>query len=1233
MLDRTKLDRWCDAVLEAGWLAALVVAPLFFNVFSSRVFEPDKISLVRTIALSMIVVWLIKIANGGYAWLPAYNGTGREESAQAVQGANWRGWVRNPFFIPVVLVIAAYLISTVFSVAVFVSWFGSYQRLQGAYSFLAYVTIGGLTAATLRRPEQIRRVQHVVIIVSLAASLYGILQHYRLDPLPWGGDVTARIAGNAGNAIFLGAYLIMGFFLTLERTFSSFVRLARSELFYPTTQPGAPAEGFDRQDWQTAVAGGAYLFVLFVITAAIVWTGSRGPWIGWGIGLYLFVLIALSALRPRAYKGLTAGWVALGVGGTVLVILANTLPALSFFRDIPYVGRVGTILDLNEGTNLVRTLIWEGATELVAPHAPLTFPDGEKDGVNIVRPLIGYGPEAMWIAYNGFYPPDLAHIEARNASPDRSHNETWDSLVITGMFGFLAYIAVFISIFYWSLRWLGLVRGRRDNILFAVLLVIFSILWTAALFAYDGGRTRLFGVAVPFGIIFGYVVYITVAAFMHSDIRPDRKELPRQLVILAFLTAIVAHYLEIHFGIAIGATRTTFWVFTAALMVTGMGLSQVLSRDFVDVADAVEPTAPAPSVSGKKGKPRQVPPAPVRRPRKQTSTFPLLPATVLTDVLVFLTFVYIYTTNSTGSKDALGILFSSVMQRTVDNALVFSPFVFTVVLFFTWLIAATIGLAAESLSHRQAAPAGWWVRGYLLHALIVWGSWLVYGLIQGFRLVPPEATAGMTNPEFLNLQLERVAGHFGFYTFVVVVWMLVAGTVFAWPWLRDRTLAVVGRPLWAAITGVAAAAVAIFFVITVNVNLVSADIIYKQGQQFDQANNWISSIELYRRALASRKTEDQYMLFLGRALLEQAKVAQTTGTYALPETATLDDVLRLTSDQVAQMSRGELLRAAEVVLLDAQNVNPLNTDHTANLARLYRTWADLVADDPAQRQIILEKSIAMYDKAVMLSPNAAHLWNERGNAFLADGRNDEALTSYQKSLSIDNLFDQTYLLTADLLDRTGQTQTLASLLNQGIDIFTKSNNPGVVSQLLSYMSVAQARSGDLAGAAATNQRMLELMPGNIGALRNLAIISRDLGKPEDAMNYLNQAIAAAGGNVADLKPLLQFAAELYQAQGDTAQMAAQYETIVQLDPTDLNALINLANLYTALADDAKLIDTEQKLIALDPQNYQYPLGMAQALARQGRIQEALIAAQQARALAPEDQKPAIQELITQLGGQ
>ena len=56
----TKLSVFCDKVIEAGWLTAIVVVPLFFNVYSSRVFEPDKLTLLRSIALVMAVAWVIK---------------------------------------------------------------------------------------------------------------------------------------------------------------------------------------------------------------------------------------------------------------------------------------------------------------------------------------------------------------------------------------------------------------------------------------------------------------------------------------------------------------------------------------------------------------------------------------------------------------------------------------------------------------------------------------------------------------------------------------------------------------------------------------------------------------------------------------------------------------------------------------------------------------------------------------------------------------------------------------------------------------------------------------------------------------------------------------------------------------------------------------------------------------------------------------------------------------------
>jgi len=1215
MWNRTKLDQWCDSALEAGWLAALVVAPLFFNVFSSRVFEPDKISLVRSIALAMLAVWVIKAANGGYAWLPAAN-TPPEAHPH---GGSWRGFVKNPFIWAVVLVIIAFVLATVFSVAVFVSWFGSYQRLQGTYSFLAYITIAGLAAATLRHPEQLRRFQHTVIITSLAISIYGVIQHYNLDPLPWGGDVTTRVAANAGNAIFLSAYLIMAFFLTLERVFMSFVRLMGI---------GQPANA-EPQDWQSSLAGGAYLFVLLVQAIAIVWTQSRGPWLGWVPSLFLFALLTVSAVRPRYFRTLLST----AIGGVLVIVFvmlaANFIPAFRFVQQVPYVGRFVDVFNADAGTGKVRQLIWGGAAEMLLPHEPLVFPDGSTDSVNFMRPLVGYGPEAMWVAFNPFYPPALGQTEARNASPDRSHNEAWDSIVITGLLGFIGYISLFVTIFFWSLRWLGLIRGRRDNLLFGAILAGSGLAGSLALMATDGWQLRMAGVGLPFGIVTGFGAYTALAAFLHAGDRPDRADLPRLMLIIGLLTAIVAHYLEIHFGIAIGATRTYFWVFTAVLMVVGMRLTPVMPTELVMATPDPAPEPAPANAPAKRSKQARSAPASARRPRPATG-LARLPRTIMTDVLVFLTFVYIYSTNGGNLADPSRILSDSIFFNPKTGGA--SPAIFFLMVF-TWLIAATIGLAEESLAQRRAPQVSWWLTGFGLHAAVVWGLWLVYGLIQAARLAPITPPPGIANQDFLNMQLERVGGHFGFYTAIVIGWILAAGTVYAWPALRERAWPAAGRVWIAAAAGAASVILAIFLIYTVNVNLVKADIVYKQGQQFDSQGNWLSSVELYKRALATRKTEDHYMLFLGRALLEQAKQSQPAGTATLPAALTLDDVLALTPDTIAQLGRNDVLRAAEAVLKEAQRVNPLNTDHTANLARLYRTWADLANDDAVARAERLDESVAMYETAVTLSPNAAHLWNERGNALLAAGQTDQALASFEHSLSLDNLFDQTYLLLADFFDRTGQTDRLLDILNQGIEVFSERGNQAVTGQLLSYLGVIEARQGNLDAAADANVRLLELLPDNLPALRNLAIIARDQGNVDQAMMYTQQALAAsATASPDDVAGLHQLAAELYQRQGDTESALAELEAVRQLAPNDLNTLQTLSALYATQGNQEKVLEISQSLMALDPGNYQYAVEAGMALLNLERRPEALTLFQQARSMAPTEQQAAIDALITQAGG-
>jgi tetratricopeptide (TPR) repeat protein len=1231
MITKTKVDAWCEALIEAGWLAALVVAPMFFNVFSSRVFEPDKISLVRSIALVMLLGWLIKLANGGAAWLPAYNlQTGESNPVPA------RSIWRNPFVIPLLLLVAAYLISTLFSVARFVSWFGSYQRLQGTYSFLSYVIIAVLTAAHLRRPEQFRRLQHVIIATSLPIAIYGIVQHMQQDPLPWGGDVTRRIAANAGNAIFLAAYLIMAFFFTLERVYNSFAHFLGG-----AGDPNQPDD--TSQDLPAAASGGAYLFILMVQGLAIFWTQSRGPWLGLLAGFYIFVLLLLSGLRPKHYKTLMGVWAGLAILGVVLLIVINTTNFFAFLRPIPYVGRLTQLLDRESTTAQVRILIWQGAADMLTPHQPLTYPDGDQDAVNAIRPLVGYGPEAMWVAYNPFYPPELAHVEARNASPDRSHNETWDSLVITGLFGFVGYMSLFISIFYWAFRWLGLLVNRRDNLLFFGLLGVCSVAWIIALVASDGGNPRFFGAALPAGIIMGLILYAAAGAFLHTNFTIAREDIPRQLLIITILATIAAHFVEIHFGIAIAATRTYFWIQTATLLVLGMrwgqpeafvwGLRQLGEEEAAN--EPAPPPEPVESKETKSGRRRSQAAAratPARRPTRLN--LPAVPTMVMTDLLIFLTFVFIYTTNAQGSRSGIDVLINSITERVSGGQVLTSPAIFLLMLF-TWLITATLGLTAEALRQRKAPELSWWLRGYGLHAAIVWGGWLIYGVYQGGRLAT--GASGST----LEEQLTHIASHFAVYTVVMILWLLLAATVYAWPTLRSRVAPVAGRAALSLGAGTLVA-VAIFWVISsVNVELVRADIIYKQGQQFDNQQNWISSIELYRRALNARATEDYYMLFLGRSLLEQAKAVreaqrqgQAEGPYKLSEAPDIDEVLELTPERTSQMGWVELLRAAEVVLLEAQRVNPLNTDHTANLARLYRSWSDLAYDDEAMRQEMLDRSIEQYNRANRLSPNAAHLWNEKGNTHLARGERDLAEQAYLHSLSLDPLFEQTYLLLAEFYDDEERYEESSTILKNGIAAMEADPRFAPTAAMYSYLGVALARLGDLPGAIDANLEVLERQPNNVNAMRNLALLYRDNNQPAEAIPWTEQAIQLTPADQVDqLAPLYELAGQLYQTTGQTEQAVTALEQVRQWIPTDVNTLRSLSNLYNTLGDDAKVVEIAQSLMQLEPQSFEHPLSAAQALQRLGQTNQALTYANQALALAPIEAQGEITQLIQTLDGE
>lgn len=730
-----KLARWCDGVIEAGWLLAVILAPLFFNVHSDRVFEPDKITFVRSLAVVMALAWLVKfMAQQGWRdliWL------------------RWRGarsvW-RMPFVLPVTGVVIAYLLSSLFSIAPTVSWAGSYQRLQGTYSTFAYIVIFLLLIATMRTRTQVRRLITTVIVTSIPVALYGLLQWRQVDPLPWGGDTTTRVAGHMGNSIFVGAYLILALPVTAMRIIEAFGNIL----------------GDEELAVSDVVRATIYIFTAAIQFFTLFRTQSRGPALGLAVGLFAMVLILLVGLRNTANANRRSNWLwplamialaalgllasawlrpavgdvgsfaifasvlaALGLAililaaarrgqgwlwaswitlalfaGVVLVLfnvaarsaepppptIAPVVQTLEAWRQLPVIGRLGSLLEDDRNTGKVRVLIWTGALALIKPHEPLHFPDGEVDRFNSLRLLFGYGPEAMYVAYNGFYPPELATVEARNASPDRSHNETFDALVITGVVGFIAWQVLYLAMFYYGFRWLGILRTRRETWLLIGLWVAGAAVALAG-FVWWKGWVYL-GVAIPFGSIFlGLIPYLIYYALFGSGAAQDGTgySLPAQdrLLLVGLLAALTAFYVEIHFGIAIASTRVHSFIYLGLVFIVGYWLPRQ-AAEAVPVAASV----PEPAPRGR----RRPAPTPATAPNKLGAL--TVVALIMTVIVGVMFYEFITFSPKAGELEgitsiadlptAFDIFHRALLVNPLQN-FVESPYVFGMAIF-TWLL-------------------------------------------------------------------------------------------------------------------------------------------------------------------------------------------------------------------------------------------------------------------------------------------------------------------------------------------------------------------------------------------------------------------------------------------------------------------------------------------------------------------------------------------------------------------
>lgn len=1299
---RTKLSVFCDKVVEAGWLAALVVVPLFFNIHSSRVFEPDKLSLLRSIALVMATAWLIRVI----------------EDWRVVRGEGLPGeprpsiWERireTPLVLPTLLLVLVYLISTAMSVTWKVSLMGSYQRLQGTYTTLSYIVIFFLLLQGLRTKRQLNRMITTAILVSFPIAMYGLVQHFGLDPLPWGGDVTTRVASNMGNAIFVAAFLIMVVPLTLSRLFENWKEttgdvetgdVLRSILSFVVLAGALVAFMLWRGDdsarlvrWAAIVAGvalqvpiyllspaerrptvlaialpsifaflvafswvlelfapralispfwlglaaalifiiamvafayylrkpaarllllAAYAIILIAQLTCIFYTQSRGPLLGLLAGVFFYF-----ALLGLVKRQIWIPW-AMTVFALLMVVflvMFNTVesPLMDALRSVPYVGRLGKVLQTEEGTGKVRVLIWEGAMDLIDYHSPLERPgeEGRPDAFNAVRPIIGYGPESMYVAYNRFYPPELAHFEKRNASPDRSHNETLDALVTTGWLGLTAYLFLSTSIFYFGLKWLGLIRKRWQKLTFVGLWVAGGVLGAIGTWTWRG--SAYIGVGIPIGAMAGLAIYVFVS-LLSATFRPESSQVADgryHVWILALLSAIVAHFVEIQFGIAIAATRTYFWVFAATMVVIGTWLAlQPVEPELTPAETEVVPDDP--QTPARRRRRRGATPAPQARskPAQGSDWIGSLLALSVMAILFLGTMLFNWITPQLDNPGLLSTIWKSLTQSKEQPSVVI-----LVLLLFIWMMIGLVGLSDLATRKESAGkePTDW-LAATGIFVLVSFAGAFLLGLLHAMNLRPATITeSGIESPVINTITV--------YYVFVFVT-ILVLASILAFlfrrrtiPWQWGADVGDFAVLLASAILPIAVAVL----IFTSNISIIQADIWYKQGLSSERLRQWEAAIAFYQEATDLAKDEDFYYLFLGRSFMEKGNTA--TG-----------------------QERELWLQESEKALMTARDLAPLNTDHSRNLAKLYLSWGNLSSDE--KRTELFNMALTYSSDAISLSPKTADVLNERAQIYTAMGDTEKAQDTYSQSLAVDNEYAKTYLA-------QGQLYTLLEEWDEAAEAYEKATELSPRSaDAYSNLGYIYSKSGNLDAARTAYLKAVELRPQNYLDYQNLAVLYYQTGQTDEAilaakraleqapesekpalevfLNQLGQPAEGASPDVIqEVQDLLAQGRALMEAE-DWEAAGETYRQILELDVSNPLVHSALAFIYAKQGRLDEAVTENLAVLDLVPDDYNSYKNLAILYRELGDIFKALSATEQALDLAPEQEREALQLYLEQL---
>jgi len=407
-----KLANYCNKVIEYSFYALFFLVPLVFSGDTSELFELNKMWLTFGITAIISASWATKMV---------------VEKRIAIQ--------RTPIDILFLLFLVSQIISSIFSLDQYVSWWGYYSRFNGGllsticYFILYYAFVSNLEA------KHVLKTLVVSLFSGLCVAIWGFPSHFGADPtcLVFRGTFdtscwtdafkpTIRAFSTLGQPAWLAAYMAILIPLSMAYTLKNRTKMGKSISFL-------------------------LLSVLFY--CLLIFAETRAGFIAFWIGNVLFwAAIYFKNLLPKPY------FFRIFISINVLFVLCSFLfdspigsfsqytlpelmakaapaaPAQSQTQAQPAPPADTSGIDDITSSGDIRLLVWQGAIKAWENS-----------------PLFGTGVETYAFAYYKYKSPAHNMTSEWDYLYNKAHNEFLNYLATTGIFGLGTYLG-FIGIFF-----------------------------------------------------------------------------------------------------------------------------------------------------------------------------------------------------------------------------------------------------------------------------------------------------------------------------------------------------------------------------------------------------------------------------------------------------------------------------------------------------------------------------------------------------------------------------------------------------------------------------------------------------------------------------------------------------------------------------------------------------------------------------------------------------------------